>query len=112
MLEYGTVASRLRAGLVFQPQTQIISHRLDNFVACIIAAVSHVARAGAQLRGVIFGARRRIEFIAPPTQLKYGGFGLLVKVSRPPIARESAADSDIAAQPNRMSERKLVVQRA
>ena len=69
--DYGTVPSRLRAGLFFQPQTQIISHRLNNFVAGNITAVSHVARAGAQLRGVIFGARRRIEFIALSTQMKY-----------------------------------------
>ena len=102
----------LNGGFFFQPQTQILSHRLNNFVAGIIAAISHVARAGAELRGVIFGASRRIEFIALPTQMKYGGFGLLVKVARVPIAWDSAADSDSAAQTIRMGEDKLVVQRA
>ena len=69
--------SRLREGLFFQPQTQVIPHRLNNLVARIITAVIQVARSGAQLTFVIFGARRRIEFIALTTQMKYGGFGWL-----------------------------------
>src|SRR2546423_6693432 len=80
-------------------------------MAGIITAKLHFARPGAQLRGVISGARGWIKLIMLPTQMKYGGCSSLITIARVPIARYSAADPDCSPQHIGMGECETIVQR-
>src|SRR5215472_3295937 len=78
----------------------------------VVGSSLDVARPRAQLLRIVMHAQRRIELVTLAGKIEHRRLGWLVEFARVPVAGQSAADPDQAAQSIRISEGKPKVERA